>query len=444
LPLLFALLGPLLPRCCSPLPFSLHIHSCTHRAPSPSPAQTITSPRSTSIQFCKPLSRPHVLPCSACISPADTTFESTRTSISRQYLPLFVLSPIVSLAASSHLSVLTSPMDSDLPVLSTSSSSMSHTSTSPSVSDPNDNYSYASSHQTSIPSSYLDGRRLSLTPLSIPHAPRYASPWSAVEPSASQHPLRRGSLPSHHPDYNTSQHRPLTAPQAHICTQQPNWSDQDDLVQFAYNAYTSPAEEPPLSAYSAFPSNYPSANLTGDYLLGPGHLEEPTRSRPSTRGEYPAYIPNCEETIHINTPQQFSVDPAAISAPITLDSPPEVKPSVECADFAQSGEDATNDTSRTLTPSPTSTRRRPSAPERRKASPIIETYKGGIVPPIKRRGKLPKATTELLKTWLYDHAQHPYPTEEEKKRLCAHTGLTFNQVSNWMINVRDVFPFEIH
>ncbi|KZW01549.1 hypothetical protein EXIGLDRAFT_563450, partial [Exidia glandulosa HHB12029] len=53
-----------------------------------------------------------------------------------------------------------------------------------------------------------------------------------------------------------------------------------------------------------------------------------------------------------------------------------------------------------------------------------------------RRGKLPKQTTEFLKEWLHKHADHPYPSEDEKKRLCAATGLSMSQVSNWMINVR--------
>jgi hypothetical protein len=65
----------------------------------------------------------------------------------------------------------------------------------------------------------------------------------------------------------------------------------------------------------------------------------------------------------------------------------------------------------------------------------ISPNKTVVPPPIKRRGKLPKPTTDLLKNWLHEHADHPYPSEDEKKSLCAMTGLTLNQVSNWMINV---------
>ncbi|PWZ02526.1 hypothetical protein BCV70DRAFT_1702 [Testicularia cyperi] len=60
----------------------------------------------------------------------------------------------------------------------------------------------------------------------------------------------------------------------------------------------------------------------------------------------------------------------------------------------------------------------------------------GIAPPPRRRGKLPKPVTDLLKTWLLEHAAHPYPTEDEKRSLCSMTGLTLSQVSNWFINAR--------
>lgn len=55
--------------------------------------------------------------------------------------------------------------------------------------------------------------------------------------------------------------------------------------------------------------------------------------------------------------------------------------------------------------------------------------------PTRKRGKLPKETTDYLKAWLHRHSDHPYPSEEEKKQLCHATGLSMSQVSNWMINV---------
>ena len=54
----------------------------------------------------------------------------------------------------------------------------------------------------------------------------------------------------------------------------------------------------------------------------------------------------------------------------------------------------------------------------------------------KRRGNLPKETTDRLKAWLVAHLQHPYPTEDEKQQLMRQTGLQMYQVSNWFINAR--------
>ncbi|CCX35411.1 putative Homeobox transcription factor [Taphrina deformans PYCC 5710] len=61
---------------------------------------------------------------------------------------------------------------------------------------------------------------------------------------------------------------------------------------------------------------------------------------------------------------------------------------------------------------------------------------GDASKPKRRRGNLPKSTTALLRTWLYDHTNHPYPSEDEKNQLAAQTGLMINQISNWFINAR--------
>jgi len=54
----------------------------------------------------------------------------------------------------------------------------------------------------------------------------------------------------------------------------------------------------------------------------------------------------------------------------------------------------------------------------------------------KRGGKLPKHITDMLKTWLLEHADHPYPTEDEKLEFCDRTGLDICQISNWFVNAR--------
>lgn len=53
-----------------------------------------------------------------------------------------------------------------------------------------------------------------------------------------------------------------------------------------------------------------------------------------------------------------------------------------------------------------------------------------------RRGILPKAATEQMKDWLFKHLGHPYPSEDEKRKIAQQTGLTILQVNNWFINAR--------
>jgi hypothetical protein len=85
---------------------------------------------------------------------------------------------------------------------------------------------------------------------------------------------------------------------------------------------------------------------------------------------------------------------------------------------------ATQYSSSPMPPVPTSSASRPSP-----TSTLVDR-------PQRKRGKLPKETTDFLKAWLHRHSDHPYPSEEEKKQLCHATGLSMSQVSNWMINAR--------
>ncbi|KAI9490339.1 Homeodomain-like protein, partial [Zychaea mexicana] len=54
----------------------------------------------------------------------------------------------------------------------------------------------------------------------------------------------------------------------------------------------------------------------------------------------------------------------------------------------------------------------------------------------RQRSNLPKPVTAILKTWLTEHKEHPYPNEDEKIALVKKTGLARNQISNWFINAR--------
>ena len=47
----------------------------------------------------------------------------------------------------------------------------------------------------------------------------------------------------------------------------------------------------------------------------------------------------------------------------------------------------------------------------------------------KRRGNLPKETTDKLRSWFLGHLNHPYPTEDEKQKLMQQTGLQMSEYS---------------
>lgn len=53
-----------------------------------------------------------------------------------------------------------------------------------------------------------------------------------------------------------------------------------------------------------------------------------------------------------------------------------------------------------------------------------------------KRGVLPKQATNIMRSWLFQHIVHPYPTEDEKRMIAAQTNLTLLQVNNWFINAR--------
>ncbi len=53
-----------------------------------------------------------------------------------------------------------------------------------------------------------------------------------------------------------------------------------------------------------------------------------------------------------------------------------------------------------------------------------------------RMPNFPKRATTELTTWLADHLENPYPSQSEKERLCAQTGLSKKQIQNWLTNAR--------
>ncbi|OWM66329.1 BEL1-like homeodomain protein 4 [Punica granatum] len=49
---------------------------------------------------------------------------------------------------------------------------------------------------------------------------------------------------------------------------------------------------------------------------------------------------------------------------------------------------------------------------------------------------LPERSVNILRSWLFEHFLHPYPSDADKLLLSRQTGLSRNQVSNWFINAR--------
>ncbi|KAK2768292.1 hypothetical protein FQN54_000145 [Arachnomyces sp. PD_36] len=47
-----------------------------------------------------------------------------------------------------------------------------------------------------------------------------------------------------------------------------------------------------------------------------------------------------------------------------------------------------------------------------------------------------REAVRIMKNWLTDHNDHPYPTDKEKDELKTRTGLKRSQISNWLANAR--------
>ncbi|KAI9930658.1 hypothetical protein ASPWEDRAFT_39562 [Aspergillus wentii DTO 134E9] len=50
--------------------------------------------------------------------------------------------------------------------------------------------------------------------------------------------------------------------------------------------------------------------------------------------------------------------------------------------------------------------------------------------------RLSQDTVKVLRSWLHQHQEYPYPTEEEKEELQEQTGLSKTQIYNWFSNAR--------
>ncbi|KXN70847.1 hypothetical protein CONCODRAFT_78649 [Conidiobolus coronatus NRRL 28638] len=67
---------------------------------------------------------------------------------------------------------------------------------------------------------------------------------------------------------------------------------------------------------------------------------------------------------------------------------------------------------------------------------FIDFNQANCFPPKKPRINIDKSSVEVLKEWLVEHINHPYPKESEKDQLAIKTKLSSRQIENWFINAR--------
>lgn len=55
---------------------------------------------------------------------------------------------------------------------------------------------------------------------------------------------------------------------------------------------------------------------------------------------------------------------------------------------------------------------------------------------VKKQVRLSYRSTQILREWLIEHADNPFPTDSEKDMLCLRTGLTLAKLNVWFVNSR--------
>jgi hypothetical protein len=60
-------------------------------------------------------------------------------------------------------------------------------------------------------------------------------------------------------------------------------------------------------------------------------------------------------------------------------------------------------------------------------------------PMFRHRVGIGHSASVILTNWAEAHANHPYPTFQQKSHLMEQTGCSFDQISNWFTNYRKRF-----
>ena len=74
---------------------------------------------------------------------------------------------------------------------------------------------------------------------------------------------------------------------------------------------------------------------------------------------------------------------------------------------------------------------------------IVRKTKGGYSRPIvskkfvgKQRSNFSAEITNILKAWLFENVDYPYPSNNIKSELCETTGIGMGSINNWFTNAR--------
>ncbi|KIJ54586.1 hypothetical protein M422DRAFT_774880 [Sphaerobolus stellatus SS14] len=219
----------------------------------------------------------------------------------------------------------------------------------------------------------------------------------------------------------------------------------------------SPATEPDASTPPQDPSRKPSLPGIGAFtpLLDPSETNfarrgslpnihgERALGRPTFRPQLSGYAfpagPGTPPLDNYNSLNSASSTVTSFPSPSTFGSPlSAIEPASYQNESPQQSYTPTLPEPTPVSPQGSPKRRRsPATPPSTSAPAPASAPTNADGQPVRRpRGKLPKHTTDLLKEWLHAHSDHPYPSEDEKRELCARTKLSMSQVSNWMINAR--------
>lgn len=260
------------------------------------------------------------------------------------------------------------------------------------------------------------GRDSSFAPTSAYTDQTVATQISPIDPSLSQKPFGYQQPKSHH-HHHHQQPAHYLPPLVHQESLRPGADRSSDV-------HTTRPSLPAFGSLSGYPSAASQYQYTSHPSTSTGHNFS-TRDAP-VEGQKFAYSypsPQRSQQTHPLQPP-FSYDPAPGSS-YSFDrqtSPPEERRALPSMPGL----------SDPLPPPATS-----GAPHSM-TSPAhsLERYRfdanaANDHPARRRRGNLPKEATARLNEWFAQHANYPYPKEEEKQRLQEQTGLSMSQVSSF-------------